>query len=552
MNARDRSRRHEPRRLWSRANGTQPSNASAEERLQLALAAAQLGTFSWYPAEDRTDADERMLTIFGLSTDGSITLASALGELIHSADAERYAGAVAACLDPIGPGDLNEDIRVARADGERWVHVRGRVTFCGEPRRAERLDGVVMDITDQKEAERTLRESQERLVLALHAARQGTFVWYPLEDHGEPDIQMLELLGLGRNEPLRLTATLSAIIHPDDRETYAEALARAIDPSGDGALRHDLRIVMPDGHERWVEIAAQTTFQGDTPRAVRMAGVATDISERKQAEARDAEARQSEARLRLEQQRSELATRDLASRFQRSLMPKLDTPPPGVRVSSLYLPGERRMLLGGDFLDARTAPDGSIALLIGDVAGHGPEAASLAVALRASWRAVLLSGATPATAVAALNEIALAEQTNEEAFATVCVCEIDARATELVWTSAGHPAPIVEANGEIRQLLGDVAPPLGIGPREAWPTNHEALLGASRIFLYTDGLVEGRALRAAHERFGLDGLIASLEKTFGAAIDHTVLTRLVDHITLANGELLHDDVAILAVETQLE
>ena len=141
-----------------------------EDRLRLALDAAELGAFSWYPEEDRTEADERMLAIFGLSPDGSITLASALAQLIHADDRERYAAAVAACLDPHGQGELSEEIRIIHHDGGRWVDVRGRVTFGGEPGRAARLDGVVIDITAQKEAERTLRESRERLVLALDAS----------------------------------------------------------------------------------------------------------------------------------------------------------------------------------------------------------------------------------------------------------------------------------------------------------------------------------------------------------------------------------------------
>ena len=78
--------------------GSRESGSSTEERLRLALDAAELGTFSWYPADDRTDADDRMLAIFGLAPEGSITLASALAELIHADDRARYADAVAACL----------------------------------------------------------------------------------------------------------------------------------------------------------------------------------------------------------------------------------------------------------------------------------------------------------------------------------------------------------------------------------------------------------------------------------------------------------------------
>ncbi len=529
--------------------GSRESGSSTEERLRLALDAAELGTFSWYPAEDRTDADERMLAIFGLAPEGSITLASALAELIHADDRARYADAVATCLSADSDADLSEEIRVVRANGERWVHVRGRTTFAGDPPRPLRLDGTVKDITAQKDAEQTLRESQERLVLALQAAKQGTFVWHPLEDRGEPDAQMLALFGLPEGETLNLAAALAALMHPDDAEAYAQAVARSLDPSGDGSLRHDLRIVLPDGSERWVEIAAHTTFGRHPPQPIRMAGVATDISERKEAEVREAEARENEAELLREQRRIELERRELASRFQRSLLPRVDARPRGVRLCSLYQPGESRMLLGGDFLDAFPLSDGRLALMIGDVAGHGPESASLAVALRASWRALLLSGTVSSdTVIAALNEIALAEQASEEAFATVCVCKIAADRDELVWSSAGHPAPIVSSGETIGELRGTIAPPLGIAPRAGWPRNTARLAAGDRILLYTDGLTEGRARPGDQERLGLSGLLNALRQASGEPFSHGALERLVNGIATANGAALADDVAILAVE----
>ena len=380
--------------------------------------------------------------------------------------------------------------------------------------------------------------------------QQGTFIWHPLEDLGEPDAQMLALFGLRSDETLTLAEAFSTLIHPDDRDGYAGAVARSIDPAGDGSLRHDLRVLMPDGRERWVEISALTTFDGNPPRACRMAGVAMDISQRKQAEERDAAARINEDEMRREQRQGELERSELASRFQRSLLPKFDVSLSGIHLSSLYLPGERRMLLGGDFLDAHTTSDGGLALLIGDVAGHGPEAASFAVALRASWRAVLLSSLAPAMALAALNEIALAEQSSSEAFATVCVCEIDASRTQLVWASAGHPTPIVDAGGQVRELHGEIAPPLGIGPRVVWPTNREGLDGGNRIFLYTDGLVEGRSGHAETERFGSHRLLSALEQFSHEILSPAVLLRLVHDIAASNGEALYDDVALLAVEVQ--
>lgn len=153
---------------------------------------------------------------------------------------------------------------------------------------SDRIDGIVItfvDITGPKHAEAALRESQERLQLALAAANMGTFIWYPAEDRGEPDGRMLALFGQPADGTLTLAEALATMIHPDDGANYAAAIARATDPTGDGALRTDIRILQPDGALRWLAITAQVYFAGEPRQAVRMAGAAIDITERKQIEA---------------------------------------------------------------------------------------------------------------------------------------------------------------------------------------------------------------------------------------------------------------------------
>ena len=61
------------------------------------------------------------------------------------------------------------------------------------------------------------RSEQERLQLALDAARMGTFIWYAQRDHGEPDARMLELFALPSGGFLNLAEALTSMIHPDDR-----------------------------------------------------------------------------------------------------------------------------------------------------------------------------------------------------------------------------------------------------------------------------------------------------------------------------------------------
>jgi signal transduction histidine kinase len=136
----------------------------SQERLQLALDAADMGTFVWFPQEDRTEADAQMMALFSLPDDGLLNLATALADSILPEDGARYAEAVARACDPEGPGQLRQDIRVRRPDGSvRWLGITAQVFVEGDPPRATRMAGAAVDITDRKLIEAALRESETRL-----------------------------------------------------------------------------------------------------------------------------------------------------------------------------------------------------------------------------------------------------------------------------------------------------------------------------------------------------------------------------------------------------
>ncbi|MEO5821733.1 MAG: ATP-binding protein [Vicinamibacteraceae bacterium] len=137
---------------------------------------------------------------------------------------------------------------------------------------------------EQARAEARLRDSESRLKLVLDASGMGTFVWHLDEDRGEPDARALELLGLA-DLGVSLDQALDTLIPPEDRTPCAAILARALDPAGSGRLQTDIRVRRPDGGERWLAVTARTVFAGEPRRAVRLAGVVTDIDERKRTEA---------------------------------------------------------------------------------------------------------------------------------------------------------------------------------------------------------------------------------------------------------------------------
>jgi PAS domain S-box-containing protein len=129
----------------------------SEARRQLALEAAQMGTFVWYPQEDRGEPDAHMLALFGLRPDDTLNLAEALTKMIHPGDRARYAAAVAGATDPQGSGRLEAEIRVVYPDESlHWVAVTAQVLFAGEPPQPTRMYGTAADITERKRHEANL------------------------------------------------------------------------------------------------------------------------------------------------------------------------------------------------------------------------------------------------------------------------------------------------------------------------------------------------------------------------------------------------------------
>jgi signal transduction histidine kinase/CheY-like chemotaxis protein len=139
----------------------------SETKLQISLKASNMGVFYWHPGEDRTEADARVLEIFGLSSTDQLTLAEALGRMIHPDDRTKYAEGVKRSIDPAGDGKLQQEIRICLEDGrERWISVTAQVQFAGGSR-AVRMAGLIGDITPRKRAEISLRESEERQAFLL-------------------------------------------------------------------------------------------------------------------------------------------------------------------------------------------------------------------------------------------------------------------------------------------------------------------------------------------------------------------------------------------------
>lgn len=227
--------------------------------------------------------------------------------------------------------------------------------------------------------------------------------------------------------------------------------------------------------------------------------------------------------------------------FQRDLLPS--KMPPGVR--SLYRASERRMLLGGDFIDALPTPDGGLAILVGDVCGHGPRAAALGASLRAGWR-TLASAGVGIDRLDLLDLLVQGERRDVDIFATVASASISPDGRTLRYAIAGHPPPLLLLPEGVERLEGPRGAALGFGARDPRPIGERELPDRWALAIYTDGLIEAR-VTPGEERLGVDGLAGWAVGPDGRPDP----ARLVDAVTrMADGspDRLEDDVALVVVD----
>ena len=243
------------------------------------------------------------------------------------------------------------------------------------------------------------------------------------------------------------------------------------------------------------------------------------------------------------------AQAELSRRLQNGLLPVLSLRDPALLLRTRYQPGQRRALLGADFYDALELPDGTVATLIGDVAGHGPDEAAVGVALRAAWRGLVLSGHGPHAVLDGLDKVLVSNRQSEEMFTTVCCTWIGSDRCRVTVAPAGHPPPLLVSGGKVQVEELPGGPALGILDHgHQWEARTLEVGDGWTLLCYTDGLIEGLRAPGSAERFGSDALAETVAELLAGdrGLD-AVLDGLLAAVREANGGELSDDVAILCV-----
>jgi hypothetical protein len=166
---------------------------------------------------------------------------------------------------------------------------------------------------------------------------------------------------------------------------------------------------------------------------------------------------------------------------------------PGLTLAYRYRPSAFGLGVGGDFYDAFLQPDGTPALVVGDVQGHGSRVAAMADRLRTVLRAYALDGHAPPEVIARASRFLahLNSDGDNAQYATCCYLTVDPATGRVHACGAGHPRPILLSDREPACLLPlDAGLPLGIEPDHRYSTSTFTLTPGSTLLLYTDGLIE--------------------------------------------------------------
>jgi PAS domain S-box-containing protein len=490
------------------------------QRLRLALGAGGMGTWRWNLITGEVDWDEQLEGLYGLephSFDGSMAM---YRSLFHPDDRDL-------AIATVNDGMTRDvawrfDHRVVWSDGSvHWLE------GSGEPVHDAKgvvigATGICVDIDERRrllEAEqasrtrlRTLLESSEQLgalddpdrvldtICQLAATRIGA--WATIMRIA-PD-GSLERSNVAHRNPA-MAAPLREIMErlSDDGESVKSVLR-----TGEPMLFHGLTRGAAEALAEDPELRAKFDRVGFescvlVPISVagrRLAVLSIGDERREMLGEADVElavdlgrrgaSALERARLWQESQQRFEAEHRIVGFLQTTIIPDRLPKLEGVQVGAAYRPAEVDVDVGGDWYDAFETVDGRIVIVVGDVAGHGVEAASLMGRVRNALRAYAFEDSDPASILLRLHR--LIRNQDDDAMVTAFIARYEPATGLMSWSRAGHPPPLLVTPDGHTRFLDDVnGAPLGTMVRE-YRTATTRLDPGALLVGYTDGLVERR------------------------------------------------------------
>ncbi|MDX3078464.1 PP2C family protein-serine/threonine phosphatase [Streptomyces sp. MI02-7b] len=326
--------------------------------------------------------------------------------------------------------------------------------------------------------------------------RAGSAEWDLVTDGVEWSDELYRIFGRQRHDgPLTLDE-LPTFLFAEDQPVLSTAVtgclvdARPIDC--------EFRIVRPDGAVRTVHMVGEPVLDAAGATAS-MWAVLRDVSELRRSQRTLRETRDS---LQRERQIAQTEHR-LAVELQEAVLPPWrgslrfpqDGGPPAVDLAAHYLPSATSALIGGDWYDALQLPDGSALLTVGDLTGHGVSATSGMAMLLGALRGMAVAGLEPGPLMGWLNQ--MLDSSAQPALGSALCCRYHPADRRLVWSQAGHPAPLLFRDGTGRQLEAPEGVLLGATAGAQYGQAALDVMPGDLLVLHTDGLTPRRPGRGS-------------------------------------------------------
>ncbi len=258
------------------SKGRQPEELEiTRSRLELAIAGAQLGIWSYNPATGAVWFSDRGKQLFELD-DNLVVDARDLKQRVHPDDWHRFSSPY---YGRFPDEALAVEYRLVLKDGSiRWIYALGAaVRDAGGV--AHTVHGINIDVTERKQAEEELGETRRQLELAVEGAKLGSWTVNPETGATWYSDRSRDMHGLDRELPLD-ARTLKSYIHPDDWDLVLDSYRKGF--PGD-AIELEHRVVWPNGDVRWVQ-SIGTALRDTTGKVHTVSGIHLDITERKKGE----------------------------------------------------------------------------------------------------------------------------------------------------------------------------------------------------------------------------------------------------------------------------
>lgn len=425
---------------------------------------------------------------------------------------------------------LLQEHRLRSAAGEyRWFLTR-MDPLIGPEGEVVQWFGSATDIHEHKTSLRALVESEERY-RTLFDSIDEAFALCELVFGGDGspvDYRFLEvnpafetMTGI---PPERATGGTARELVPELEGWWVEAYEKVA--LGGESLRFENYVA---GLGRWMEVYASPVGE---IRGGRFAVVFQDITGRKNAEA--------------ERERLLRREREISLTLQRALLPPSLPEIPGLRVAARYVAASEGMEVGGDLYDVFPLAPERWAMVVGDVTGKGPEAASLTSLAHYTIRTASASEPGPIEVVRRLNE-EIVRQTEGLNLMTLIFGELwrEGEGWRLELATGGHPPPLVLRAGGAAELQDPGGMLLGASEEPDLGGWSLYLPAGDAIVLYTDGVTEARS--PAGEFFGDERLAELGERCARLSAEEIAETVTSEVRGFQNGSP-RDDMAVLVLE----